>query len=73
MKQKLVFFLSSLISDNQCSPLLCKVIASGGVHLPRKGAGRREHQGSAGLSSGGEFTPQNSFIIVQEKACGIRV
>lgn len=63
-----LFFLTSLISDNQCSPLLRKVIASGGGRLPRKGAGRRGHQRSAGVGSGGEFTHKSIFIIVQEKA-----
>lgn len=57
MKQKLLFFLTSLISDNQWSPLLCKVIDGGGGRLPNKGSGRRWH--SAGVSSGEEFMPKN--------------
>lgn len=70
MKQKLLFFLTSLISDNQWSPLLCKVIAGGGGRLPKKGSGRRGR--SAGVSSGEEFMPKSIFIIVHEKACGTR-
>lgn len=67
----ILFFLTSLISDNQCSSLLCKVIGSGrGRPLPRKGAGRRGHQSSVGASSGGKFMPKSTFIIVQEKLVG---
>lgn len=73
MKQKLFFFLTSLISDDQWSPLLCKVIAGGGGCLPKKESGRRGHQHSAGVSSGEEFMSKQIFIIVHEKACRTRV
>lgn len=67
----ILFFLPSLMSDNQCSSLLCKLIASGrGRPLPRKGAGRREHKSSVGESSGEKFMPKSILLIVQEKPVG---
>lgn len=64
-------FLTSLISDNQCSSFFCKVIASGRERLlPRKEAGRRGHQRSVGASSGGKCMPKSTIIVVQEKLVG---
>jgi len=62
MKQKLMGFFTSLISNNCCGCLLGKVTAGDGGHFPGKGAGKRGL-----LHNGSKFwwrlLPRSLFVI----------